>query len=176
MPLLAQGGRGDGRSRGGNRPPPPQQPNVGGGYIPQHAPARTPARRPEPTREMPPFNYEHERGHPNAPHVDIRSNVWVGHDVRRNEGGLRLERPWQYGHFEWRFGPSHVYRLNGGDSRRFGFGGMFFRVANVDFGYVNDWRWDNDDLVFYDDFDHPGYYLAYNVRTGTYVHVEYLGH
>ncbi|HXD22840.1 MAG TPA: hypothetical protein VN613_05735 [Gemmatimonadaceae bacterium] len=169
-PALAQGRGEPARSA----PHAPARPEVGGGHIPPRGPTHTPA-PPASRKPAPPVNYAHEPGHPNAPHVDVKTNVWVGHSARRSEAGLRLDHPWAHGHFGGVIGASHIYRLRGGDAHRFGFEGFFFDVASVDLAYCNDWLWDSDDIVLYDDPDHPGYYLAYNVRLGTYVHVEYLG-
>ena len=182
MPALAQGGRSDsGQGRGqparggggGTRPPGRQE--FGGGHIPAHGPPRSqmaaPA-RPQPEREQ---GWAEVPGHPKYPHVHASDDRWFGHDVRKFEPELRLAHPWEHGRFSGELGPRSVYRLEGGDYRRFGFAGVWFSVAPADYAYANDWLWTSDDVVVYTDPDHDGYYLAYNVRTGTYLHVEFLG-
>ncbi len=167
-----------------------------GGNVPSHgpAPAKSQPAKPQPqarpqanlplpvpnrpgqpeNRNAPAArNYADKPGHPNAPHVD--GNKWVGHDTGPNDARFHLDRPYEHGRFTGGIGKGHVWRLNGGGPSRFGFGNFFWSVAPFELDLVSGWNWNTDEIVIYDDPDHPGWYLAYNTRLGTYAHVEYLG-
>jgi hypothetical protein len=140
-------------------------------HIPKHGPR---ANRGEPREAQENRSYRDHDGHPDAPHVHSNDR-WIGHDGGRGDVHYRVERPWEHGRFHGGFGRGHDFRLAGGNRERFWFGSYYFNVAPYDYRFCDDWRWDSDRVVIYQDPDHDGLYLAYNARLGTYIHVTFLG-
>ena len=179
VPVLAQQHE---HPSGGGHPaaPPPEHGPAPYHGTPNHTPEHgtpnqgTPNHAPEAHGQPVAPVYRDQPGHPNVPHVDP-GNHWVGHDTGPNDAHYHLDHPWAHGHFSGGFGPSHVWRIEGGGPSRFWFHGWYWGVAPADIAFCDGWLWDTDEIVIYDDPDHPGWYLAYNTRLGTYVHVEYLG-
>ncbi len=159
------------------------------GGTPSHAPARAPANTPRANQQhIPPApqarsNPSEQRqaehlptGHTNdTPHVN--NNQWYGHE-QPNDARFHLDHPYEHGHFT-RFGPNYRYSVTRFDPNlhRFWFaGGFYFDIAAWDWPLAADWCWNcGDDFVVYEDPDHPGWYLLYNVHTGVYVHCQYMG-
>ena len=92
----------------------------------------------------------------------------------RDDVRFHLDRPYAYGRFGF-LGPRFVFRIDGGGPMHFRVGSAWFAVADFDDDYASNWLWNADDVVITDDPDHVGWYLAYNTRLGTTVHVQYLG-
>ncbi|MCU1258664.1 MAG: hypothetical protein JWO80_1549 [Bryobacterales bacterium] len=152
-------------------------PEFGGGHIPAHGPP--PARAQAPVRDRAPERENHfqaeRQGHPDMPHVHANDDRWLGHDSGRDDSHYHVDHPWAHGRFSGGFGPQHVFVLRGGNRDRFWFDNFYWDVAPYDYNVVSGWNWNGDQIVIYEDPDHPGWYLAYNPRPGTYAHVEYLG-
>lgn len=142
-------------------------PRANQGRIPAPPVKREPAARPAP---------DTRGGHTsNIPHV--ADNRWYGHD-RPNDSHYHLPHPFEHGRFA-HFGPTYRYNVVRIDPRLHEFwlpGGYYFQVPAWDWALAEDWCWNcGEDFVVYEDPDHPGWYLLYNIHTGAYVHVLYMG-
>jgi len=143
-------------------------PRANQGRIPQGPP-------PQRERNARPEEERHDKRVNSVPHVS--NDHWYGHD-RPDDKRYVVSRPFEHGHFE-HTGPSYRYRVErfDRDRHRFWFpGGFYFQIADWDWDLAADWCWDcGDDFTVYDDPDHPGWYLVYNIHTGGYVHATYTG-
>jgi hypothetical protein len=145
-----------------------EAPRSNHGQVPAQASRREPRAKPQVERSP--------AGHVNStPHV--RNNQWYGHDTPRDKR-YQLSRPFDHGRFE-HLGPSYRYNIVRIDAKLHRFwlpGGFIFEIAAWDWPLAVDWCWTcGDDFVVYEDVDHIGWYMLYNIHTGLYVHARYMG-
>ena len=136
----------------------------GAGFVPVDGPAR-PAGSVEPASCA-------DADHPTAPHVHTDGR-WIGH-AAAGDSRYELARPFEHGRFPGATGRDHIYTVRG-RQERFAAAGAAFSVAPFESRYCDDWHWDAEPIAIYEDADHSGWYLAYSVRLGTFVHAEFLG-
>jgi hypothetical protein len=123
-------------------------------------------------------DYDHDRVYRNDrdSRYDRGYNDRVYNDrVYRGSPTYRVGGGWGRGFSHDYIGPRHVWRLEGGNRDRFYFRGFYFRVVASDYRYADDWYFDRDNVIIYDDPDNVGCYLAFNTRLGTYIHVVFEG-
>ena len=164
LPLLAQ--RGEERRSGEAQRPEVQRPpeaeqhpvRANQGHVPEPPVQRAPNAKPQPER------YEGGRIN-NTPHVN--NNQWYGHD-RPNDRRYHVDHPFEHGRFD-HFGPSYRYNVLRIDPNLHRFwlpGGYYFDIAAWDWALASGWCWTcANDFVVYEDPDHPGWYLLYNLMT-----------
>ena len=147
--------------------PPQLPPRANQGHIPS-APGRS--ETPRPMGERLPNGKLNESQH-------VNHDQWFGHDTA-GDRRFHLEHPFDHGRFPHP-GPDFRFNILRVDRNRHWFwvrGGFYFEVAAWDWPLFLDWCLDcGDDFVIYEDFDHPGWYMLYNIYTGAYVHVRFLG-
>ena len=120
-----------------------------------------------------PAHFNDKAGHPDAPHVHSNGK-WIGHDTGPDDPHYHLDHPWEHGRFTGGFGRGHVWHLAGGGPNRFWFGGFYFSVAPSTSAFA---ATGSGTATTSSSTKIPttiGWYLAYNVRLGTYVHVHVL--
>jgi hypothetical protein len=168
LPSSAEAQRG-GRTSGGGARTAQNRPRANQGHIPPPPAARSNPSEGRQAEHLP-------TGHVNeVPHVN--HNLWFGHE-QPGDARFHMDKPFAQGRFA-HSGVKYRYQVTRIDANRHQFwfpGGRSFEVASWDWPLCSDWCWDcGDDFVVYDDADHPGWYLLYNVHTGVYVHAQYMG-
>ena len=139
------------------------RPQCGAGFVPVNGPATT-ADSVEPGSCA-------EADHPTSSHVHTDGR-WIGH-AGAGDPRYQLARPFEHGRFSGATGRDHIYNVRG--QQRFTAAGASFGVASFESRYCDDWRWELEPIAIYEDADHSGWYLAYSMRLGTFVHAEFLG-